>query len=187
MYRIDNHINHNKLDVLIKQDKKLFHTADLGLLWDIKNKNTLYMSVYRLVKRGSLFPVHKGLYSVLPVNQLDSIILGASVLHRYTYLSTESVLSQAGIIHQNTYKITFVSDVSKMFSVGANDYLVRKLQTKFLYNTAGINSRGDGVLIADVKRAIADLLYFQPGYHFDADSLIDWNAVKLMQKEIGYI
>lgn len=177
----------NKLDVLIKQDKKLFHTADLGLLWDIQNKATLYMSIYRLTKQGSLFPVHKGLYSVLPLNQIDPVVLGASVLHRYTYLSTESVLAQAGIISQATYKLTFISDISKTFTVAGNDYLTRKLKPKFLHNTTGICARNDGILVASTNRAIADLLHFQPKYHLDANLSLDWKEIKKIQNEVGFI
>ena len=176
----------NKLDTLLKQDKKIFHTNDLGLLWDIENKNSLYKSISRLVKKGTLFSIHKGLYSVLPINDLDPIKLGVSVIHKYNYLSCETILAQKGIILQATYKITFVSENSKNIMVGNNNYLVRKLKSQFLYNTAGVYAKADGVLYASTSRAVADMLYFQPSYHFDAPNLIDWKKVKDIQLEVGY-
>ena len=36
-----------KIDVLLKQDQKVFHTQDLALLWGIINKNTLYTTIKR--------------------------------------------------------------------------------------------------------------------------------------------
>lgn len=177
----------NKLEVLLKQHKKMFHTSDLALLWNIENKNTLYTSIKRYVKKGILFPIHKGLYSIHAVDQLDPIELGVHILHRYCYVSTETVLSRAGIIAQATYRITFVSDSSKTFACGSHNFLSRKLKPQFLYNTSGISQNQDGGLIATTERAIADMLYFQPHYHFDATNLINWETLHKIQKEVGYV
>lgn len=184
---IDNYMRQNKLDILLKQDRKFFHTADLAVLWDITNKHTLHTAISRFLKQRILFSIHRGLYSVLPLENLDEIQLGASILHRYCYLSTETVLVQQGIIFQAIYKITFVSDISKTFIIAGKEILSRKAHPRFLHNTTGIYQRDDGILCADVSRAIADMLYFQPNYLFDAASTIDWDKVKAVQKEIGYL
>jgi len=39
---------------------------------------------------------------------------------------------------------------------------------------------------ASLERAVADILYFNPTYYFDAHNIIDWTKVKNIQKEIGY-
>ena len=175
------------LEILLKQDRKLFHTADLALLWEMPNRNSLYMAIYRMVKRGVLFPVHRGFYSVVPISTLSEISLGASFLHRYCYLSTETVLSQKGIILQAVYKTTFVSDVSKSFTIGGKQFLARIAKSSVLHNTTGIYQSDIGVLCADVDRAVADMLYFQPNYHFDNAANIDWDKVRLVQKELHKI
>ena len=41
-----------------------------------------------------------------------------------------------------------------------------------------------GVFVANTERAIADMLYFQPNYNFDADNIIDWKLVKNYQQQI---
>ena len=105
---------------LIQLDRKIFHTGDLAVLWDIYSKNTLYTTIKRYVKKGILIPVYKGLYSTVPLSRLDPLELGKAIIHRFTYLSTESVLSQAGIIFQATYAYTFVSDLPKKITVGYN-------------------------------------------------------------------
>jgi hypothetical protein len=53
-----------------------------------------------------------------------------------------------------------------------------------LNNTIGIIQNDKGVFIADTERAVADMLYFQPNYHFDAYNLINWSLVKNYQKQI---
>lgn len=177
----------DKLNILLKQQQKLFHTNDLGLLWEIQNRNTLYTTIARFTRKGVLSPVHKGLYSVVPLHQLDPVYLGVHILHRYAYLSTETVLANAGVISQMVYPTTFVSDVSRSFSFGNNQFLCRKLKPEFLHNPAGIEARADGVFIATIERAIADMRYFQPTYHFDSRTYNDWKKVKKIQQEVGYI
>lgn len=176
----------NKLDALLKQKEKLFHTADLALLWGIEDKNTLYTAIKRYLKKGFLISVHKGLYSTVPLAQLEKIKLGAAILHGFCYLSTESVLAENGIISQIVYPITFVASASRNFKAGGTEYISRQLNKKYLYQTSGIYEK-DNVLRASVPRAIADLLYFNPKYHFDGYDRINWKEVEKIQKEVGYL
>jgi len=174
-----------RINELLQIDRKLFHTGDLAVLWDISNKNTLYTTIKRYVRKGLLKPVYKGLYVTVPLPQLDPLELGKAIIHRYTYLSTESVLVQAGVIFQATYAYTFVSDLPKKVTVGSMSFLFRQLKPEFLNNPAGVLDR-NGVFIASTARAVADMLYFNPRYHFDAPQSIDFDKVKSIQKEVGY-
>jgi len=174
-----------RINELIKLDRKLYHTNDLAVLWDISNKNTLYTTIKRYVKDGILIPIYKGLYSTVPVQQLDPIELGKAIIHRYTYLSTESVLAQAGVITQITYAYTFVSSLHKKVTVQGMSFLFRKLKDEYLYHPAGIVNQ-NGSYIATTERAAADMLYFNPSYHFDLRESIDFEKVKHIQEEVGY-
>jgi hypothetical protein len=173
------------MNELLQIDRKIYHTGDLAVLWDISNKNTLYTTIKRYVQKGLLKPVYKGLYATLPLAQLDPLELGKAIIHRYTYLSTESVLVQAGVIFQATYAYTFVSDLPKKVTVGSTSFLFRKLKQAYLNNPAGILEQ-NGNFVSTPARAVADLLYFNPRYHFDAPESIDFETVKLIQKEVGY-
>jgi predicted transcriptional regulator of viral defense system len=177
----------DKVSILIQQQQRLFHTSDLKVLWGISNQSTLYQTIYRLVKKGTLIRVHKGLYSVIPLSQIDPIEIGFRVITRFSYLSTESVLSKNGIINQSPSKITFISGSPAHFDINGNTYLVRQLKPQCLNNTLGISQNDNGVFVATTERAIADMLYVQPNYHFDANSIIDWNLVKSYQQQINYI
>jgi len=174
-----------RINELIKLERKIYHSKDLAILWHITNKNTLYTTIKRYVQKGVLVSIYKGLYSTLPLSQLDPLDLGKAIIHRYTYLSTESVLAQAGVIAQPTYVYTFVSSLPKKVSVENWSYLFRQLKPEFLYNPIGISDQ-NGVLVASAERAAADLLYFNPRYHFDVPESIDRKQVEFIQKEIGY-
>ena len=166
-------------------DRKLYHTGDLAVLWELSNKNTLYTTIKRYVQKGVLIPIYKGLYSTVPLSRLDPLELGRAVIHRYAYLSTESVLIQAGVIFQATYAHTFISDVHKKVTLDSMSFLFRKLKQEYLNNPAGIQNQ-NGLFVATPERAVADMLYFNPRYHFDARQGLDWDKVRLVQKEVGY-
>ena len=175
----------NKLGVLLKQGRRILTSADLRVLWQMEKKNTLYKSVERLVKKGILIRIWKGFFSVVPIDKLDPVELGNRLVNRRCYLSTETVLARAGLINQSPTMVTFVSDKNRKMKVGNNDYLVRQMNDKYLGNLSGISQRDDGVLIASTERAVADMLYFRPGYHFDSGN-IDWDQVLTIQREVGF-
>ena len=166
-------------------DRKLFHTNDLAVLWGIANRHNLYMAVTRYIDNQVLFPVYKGLYSTVPLSELNPLELGRSIIHRFTYLTTETVLSQAGMISQTVYDYTFVADLSRRVVVGQWSFRYRQLKEEFLHHPAGIQYQ-DNILIATPERAVADMLYFNPGYHFDVLTHIDLEKVKSIQQEVGY-
>lgn len=173
------------MDALIKQERKLFHTKDLALIWGIENTNTLYTLIKRYVKRGVLTPIHKGFYSTVPLEKINPIVLGISFLHHFAYLSCEYILSQEGVIFQQSSYITLVSSISKKFAVGNHQFLVRKMRDESLYNPSGIEKESN-YQKAGLERAVADLLYFNPHYHFDNPKNIFWKKVKSIQEEVGF-
>ncbi|MDD2225011.1 MAG: hypothetical protein PHP97_02515 [Candidatus Shapirobacteria bacterium] len=174
----------DKIGILIQQGQKLFHTSDLKVLWNISNQNTLYKTIARLIQKKVLISIQKGFYSIVPLDRLDPIEIGFRAINHFSYLSTESVLSKNGIINQSPGKITFLSSSPANFNINGVSYLVRQLKPQCLNNTVGIVQNDKGVFIASTERAIADMLYFQPNYHFDADSIIDWKLVKNYQQQI---
>jgi len=176
-----------KIDVLLKQGRKLFHTNDLALLWQITNKNTLYTTIKRYVKKGILIPIHKGFYATVSVKKINQIELGISYLHQYAYLSTESVLVNYGVIFQKSENITLVGNISKNFTIGDTKYIVRKMKDSYLFQTIGITTDVNGVKTATLNRAVADLLYFNRNYYFDNRKAVNWAQVKQLQIEIGYL
>lgn len=176
----------NKIDVLLKQPKKLFHTHDLELLWNIDNKSTLYSTINRYLKRGYLIQVHRGFYSTVDLNDINPIELGTSAIHEYCYLTTETVLTNSGIIFQIVPHLTFCSSKNRRLMINDQSFVSRQLKPAFLFQSTGIIDQGN-YRQASPERAIADMLYFSPKYYFDSHDFIDWKKVKEIQKEVGYI
>ena len=178
--------NTSKIAVLLKQNKNIFHISDLMLLWNTTNQASLRRTISRYVQKGILLKIYRGFYSVIPLSQIDPRELGSSALHSYCYISTESVLVQNSIIFQQIDAVTFCSSKTKQIHVGDHSFKSRQLKDTYLYNTAGI-LESQNYKTASVERAIADMLYFNPHYHFDASERIDWGKVAAIQKEVGYI
>ncbi len=149
----------------------------------MSNPNSLRVTLYRLAQAKILHRLQRGLYSLIPPQKLMPEQLAIAYLHRFCYLTTESVLRDAGIIFQSINALTFASSVSRRFAVDKQRIISRKLSDPFLQNLTGLSMQG-GILRASPERAIADMLYFDPKYHFDAP--IDWKRIRQLQKQIGY-
>jgi hypothetical protein len=169
--------------MLRKLGLKVFHASDLSNLWQITDKNLLYVTLARYVKYGLLVRIYKGLYSFDPPGQIDPVLLGYKAIHDFCYLSTETILFNENFINQKPSCVTFVGVMSKKFTIAGQDYMCRKMNDNFLFNPADI-STNDGIPVASSMRAIADMMYFNPVFHFD--KVPDWKKVKEMQINIGY-
>lgn len=176
-------ITQNRFAKLARLGEQVFHIDDLANLWSIDNKNTLYTTLKRYVKTGLIFRIYKGLYSIKPIDKTDQYLLGVKALHKFAYISAETIFSNEGIILQDVKYITIISSESKKFSINSINYRSRQLDDRFLFNDNGIYVK-NGVNTAITERAVADILYFQPDFYFDNSNKIDWNKVKKIQKDV---
>ncbi|MSU75792.1 MAG: hypothetical protein EXS55_04755 [Candidatus Magasanikbacteria bacterium] len=163
----------------------VFHTGDLANLWNIRNTSTLHVTLSRYVLQGLLFRLQNGLYSIKSPIDLPPYLVGLKVLHGPAYISCETVLFDAGVISQPSRSIAIVSGVSRRFTLAGHDYISRQLADAFLFNDTGVNIK-DGARIADLPRAVADILYFNPKKYFDVPTAIPWDAVWDIIRAIGY-
>jgi len=178
--------NTDYLQRLTNQKKKIFQSSELALLWGMTNKHTLQMTMYRYQKKGSLFRIAHGLYSVVPVDALNPFEIGCAVSGPLSYVSCESVLFQEGFINQAVRKITLLGKKRKEFTVGKYSFSCRYLNPKFLVNREGI-SHHEGYSMANPLRALADLLWINPGYFVDGMDRINKRELLRMQKQLRYI
>lgn len=171
---------------LAQMNEVVFHAGDLANLWKIESKNTLHTTLKRYAQRELLFRIYKGFYALKAIKNINEWLLGIKALHQFAYVSTETILAKKGLIQQNVPTTTMISSRSKRFMIGERSYRSRKLSDKYLFNSAGVVVDCNGVKKATTERAIADLLYFNPKYYFDAQDIIDWKKVKKIQKAVGY-
>jgi len=171
--------------LLAERNEDVFHLADLANFWGIRNSNTLRKTLSRYNKRGLIFRIYKGLYSIKKVSEIDPYFLGAKALHQPAYLSCESILYENGILNQIPQAITFISSISKSFTVNGRRYQSRQMKDEYLFNATGI-SQTNGIRKASVSRAVADMLYFNPEKYFDVggSKIINWPEIKKIQKQV---
>ena len=158
----------NRFAQLVAMGEVVFAVQDAAMIWNIKNRQTLRMLLARYVKRGLLYRVWRGLYSVLPPEKINPMLLGIKVLHRYAYVSCETVLFNKGLINQRPTEITLVSNVSKRFSLLGNYYRSRKMRDEALYDASGISIQ-NGIRLASPERAKKDMNYYNSKKYYDED------------------
>lgn len=183
MSTLSKNISAQRIAQLIATGRTLFHEGDLAALFGVTNANTVRVTLHRLARAGVLHRVQRGLYSIVPPENIDPITLGIALLHRFCYLTTESVLMREGYILQAIDAVTFVSSASLRRQIFGHRIISRRLQPRFLHNHCGLELCG-GVLQATPERAIADMLHFDPWYHFDRS--VNWARVASLQRAVGY-
>ncbi|MEK7498160.1 MAG: hypothetical protein AAB656_04565 [Patescibacteria group bacterium] len=171
--------------LLFKSGQILYHTQDLALLWGLQNRHNLRVTISRYIKKGLLYSVFKGLYSIIPVNKIDELKLGPALIHKFCYLSCQSILEKHGVINQKVFSLTFVSSLSKKIEFEGKLFIYKQMNPQFLLNPEGIVFE-DGVYKASLERAVADIEYFNMNVFYDSPNLIDWDKVKKIKKKIGY-
>jgi predicted transcriptional regulator of viral defense system len=175
----------SRIAALHRTGEVLFHAREIATLWGITEMNTLYTTLKRYCRDGVLFRVHKGLYSLVALAKLEPMAVGLKALHQFGYVSAETILFREGIISQWPAVITLVSAKSLRFVVGKNCYRSRRLKNDFLFQSDGVVVK-NGINMATLERAVADMLYFNPQFHFDLPKSINWKKVKWLQKKVGY-
>ena len=177
----------DRLASLALSGETVFHSGDLANLWGIQNKSTLNKTLLRYSAKKFIHRIYKGLYSLKKINEIDQFLLGVKAIHSPAYISCESALYDNGVLNQPPREITLISSFSRRFSVGDVKYRSRKMKDEFLFNDVGIEMK-NGVRMASVSRAVADMLYFSPRKYFDArdSGLIDWREVKNIIDTAGY-
>jgi len=175
----------NNITELLKSTSNTFSLRDLGVLWGVSNDKTLATTVYRYAKKGFLYRLRKGVYSKIPLNNLNYKEIGCAIFSKGSYLSMESVLAMRGVIGQSVQDYTFVGELSQRVKIEKKSYLCRKMSPQYLLNRAGI-VESSNYSEALLERAVADVLYYSPKYYFDNEKPINWDKVKKIKSLVGY-
>ena len=142
------------IDKINKFDKQVFEMKDLERLFP--DESNLKMVVKRLLDRQILVRIYRGAYR-LKTATIDIEKL-ANQVYFPSYISFESVLGKHGIINQGFNKITLATTRHTKKIELENiecEYIQIKKDLFFGFNLMG------GVYIADVEKAILDILYLK--------------------------
>ncbi|MDD3608109.1 MAG: type IV toxin-antitoxin system AbiEi family antitoxin domain-containing protein [Candidatus Moranbacteria bacterium] len=149
---------------LLKSEKTVFSVQDVATMFGL-NGQYLRTVLTRLATKGDIAQITRGLYSVSG-KQVNFLEL-ANKLKKPSYVSLETVLTQAGVVFQDYGQTIFsVSDNSIEKNVSGKNFQYLKMKDSVLYNPTGIRNNGN-YMAASLERAVCDRLYFSPGYYFD--------------------
>lgn len=145
-----------QIDILKKLkalEKPYFTIADLEKLFGLK-RESLYVTLNRLVERGILRRLKRGIYEVIfSEGQIEEI---ANQLYWPSYLSFESALSRYGIMNQIPYTLTFATPKkSKKTVLGDREIEYRQIKKDLFF---GYKKEGR-IFIAEPEKALLDQIY----------------------------
>jgi len=173
------------LRILQRFNKRIYNFSDLKKLLNIEDDDSLYVKISRLVERGLLKRIKKGVY-YLEGREPDSFEI-ANVLYEPSYLSLETALNYYGILVQTPY-IIFSITTKRAKRVIFNNIEYHYLQINRKYFKGYTKEKN--FLIATPEKALVDTLYFMAlgKTKVDIDELnletIDKNILKSYISEI---
>lgn len=160
----------DKVAELLTQEKRVFRTPELSVLWQIQNKNTLLTTISRYVKRGVLYSVKKGVYSTTPIEKLHSYELGCALCGPLSYVTGETILSREGAMSQPTSKITLMGKKAGEWKRAGRTFWCRYASSISLVNREGIIDKIRWSEATPI-RAKADLRRVNPKVYLDKENI----------------
>ena|SRR3972149_5172354 len=138
-----------------------------------QHPNLLKRRLHYYVQKGELHSIRRGLYA--KDKQYDRREL-ATKIYTPSYVSFETILSEAGVIFQHYDTIFVATYQTKEIECDGQKYSFRTIKDIVLTNAAGIEDRGN-YFAASKERAFLDTLYLNKDYYFDNLSPLDEDKV----------
>ncbi|MBL7078593.1 hypothetical protein ISS42_02970 [Candidatus Shapirobacteria bacterium] len=158
-------------------NKPFYSVADLEKVLDLE-RESLYVLLNRLVKKGVLVKLKKGVYQ--PAFQSPDLKKVANELYYPSYLSFESALSIYGIINQVPYVLTFAtSRRSKKIELANTPVEYRQIKKDYFFGFQLKN----GFYLAEAEKALLDQLYLISKGQVEKNTS-EWSLLNLDQKKL---
>ncbi|GAG62184.1 hypothetical protein ES702_02788 [subsurface metagenome] len=153
-------------------NKTYFTVADLEKILELE-RDSLYVTLNRLVKAGVLIKLRRGVYQ--PEFQSLELEKVANEIYYPSYLSFESALSRYGILSQIPYTLTFATTKrSKKLTLSGREVEYRQLKKDYFF----AYTIKEGIYIAEPEKAILDQLYMMSKGKGESD-ISEWSLVGL--------
>jgi len=153
-----------EIDILFeiyKDSRTVFRINDIALLTDSADL-LLYQKLNKLVKKGKLLNIRKGIYAKEGYKSEEL----ACLLYTPTYISLGYVLQRSGVIFQYDSAITNISYLNREICINGQTIQYRQIKREILLNIDGIINKNN-TNIATPERAFLDTLYLNGFYYFD--------------------
>jgi len=163
-----------EIDILFeiyKDSRTVFKINDIALLINSGNP-LLYQKLNKLVKKGKLLNIRKGIYAKEGYKSEEL----ACLLYTPTYISLGYVLQRSGIIFQYDSAITNISYLNREIYDNEQSIQYRQIKREILLNTNGIINKNN-INIATPERAFLDTLYLNGFFYFDNIKPLNFNKI----------
>lgn len=158
-------------------NKPVFTHADINLLFSQEPLNTINTQLARMLDRGELISLKRGLYA-LSKTDIDEFAL-ASALYAPSYVSLESALNTFGIIPDIPITTVSVSPVAKRtFTTIKGVFSYSKIDKSLYFGYEQQTDPKSGLIynIALPEKALLDFIYVRrihtlDEYRFDLEGL----------------
>ena len=158
---------------ILRSNKTVFTFKDISLIWGDDDKKATIAGVNYYVKTGELYRIRRGIYA--KNKNYNKLELATRILTP-SYVSFETVLTQAGINFQFYTKITIASYQTREIVIDNQTYSYKKIKDFVLTNSAGVEHKEE-TSIASPERAFLDTIYIHKDYHFDNFGSLNWDKV----------
>jgi len=166
--------SNREIDILFeiyKDSRTVFRINDIALLINSADR-LLYQKLNRLVKKGKLLNIRKGVYAKEGYRSEEL----ACLLYTPTYISLGYVLQRSGIIFQYDSAITNVCYLNREIYVDKQLIRYRQVKREILLNTGGIIQKNN-TNMATPERAFLDTLYLNGFFYFDNIKSLNINKI----------
>jgi len=163
----------NKDDFILKLyslAQTVFSTKEIALLFANVSYENIKARLNYYVKTGRLLSPSRGLYAKKDFNKLEL----ATKIYTPSYISLETVLTEAGVVFQTYETVMVISYVDRDVSLENNIKIkYKRISEKVLSDKTGVIEK-DNYFMASVERAFLDVIHLYKDYYFDNLSPIDW-------------
>ena len=146
------------LDTYIKlksTKKDIFTTQDIRNLLNIDDSGYLIILINRMLKKGLLVSIKRGLYYVK--DEVPSGFSIANNIYAPSYISLDTALVYYGIVNQSPFTITSISTKeAKVFLFNNKEYKYSKIKASLFYT----DNKNTEFNIASKEKTIIDSIYF---------------------------
>jgi hypothetical protein len=161
------------LDLITKlhnSGHSVFSFKDIVILSGVQEADLLAKRIYYYCKQGQLIQLRRGLYALNEKYDKKEL---ACKIYKPSYISTFTVLTQAGVVFQYHPEINLISYLRREITIDEQVYKLYKINSDISTNPQGIIHKNN-YAIASTERALLDTIYLIPNAYFDNLDPIDW-------------
>jgi len=140
----------------------IFTNTDLAKLFPEESGNQINTQVYRMIKRGDLIGIKRGIY-LFPEVDIDEFVI-ANRIYTPSYVSLESALNIYGIIPDYASNITSITTTTtKNIKTQKNTFLYSKISRLLYFGFENVIDSNSGLYyqLALPEKALLDYIYIR--------------------------